>query len=113
MQWVHTKFDFKEPGGSTHITTARGMHAPLTSQYKGLEVPTTEIKITRIFFVNFDLSSKVSLADEIHVNVGDTAMVYIITGMKAFSGHTEFVGREQGTVSSVSTETGIVSLYSF
>lgn len=107
------RFDFYEPGGTTLITTCRGIHLPLTSEYKGLEVPSAEIKVTRIFFVQFDLSSAVALADEIHVSVGDTAKVYIITGMKAFPYHTEFVAREQGSVASASTETGIVSVWHF
>jgi hypothetical protein len=116
MRWTSGKFDFKEPGGGLHITTCRGSHAPLTSEYKGLEVPQTEIKNTRIFFVGFNLIDKVSVADEVSLNVQGTALSYVITSIKPFSLHTEIVGLEKSAVNQgvgQTGETGIISRWGF
>jgi hypothetical protein len=103
------RVDFKEPGGSTHITSAFAKVLPLTSQYKGLEVPQAEIKVTFIVIGRGDLKDKVDLADEAHFG----SKVLIVTGLKQFSGHYEVVGRLQGSVATSSSESGIISHWSF
>lgn len=99
------------------ITSAVALWGPLTSTYAGVEVDPSDVKNTALFVVlgmtQRRLATKIILQGHyIWINADEN---YLITGLKDFGSHTEFVGLRESPALAFepSTAAGLISEWAF
>lgn len=103
-----SRFIFKTPAG-VRITDGYGRFHDLSATYRGREIPSEDIKNTRFFLVDYNITEVVSLGDSIFIGSDS----WLITSIKWISDHTEIIGLKASAVVSPTSESGIVSWWRF